>query len=93
MKTIADFEEFDHNGYRISVDLGSARFHFNAGIITIQGHAYGDEKRQIEVRLDPEDTADFNVSVSENDGELTAKDYEFTAELHKVVDIETDETL
>lgn len=93
MKQIKTFEEFDYNGYHITTDLGSALFHFESGVITIQGHAYGDDKRQIEAILEPEDTADFNVSVSESDGELTSRDLEFEAELQRVEDIETEETL
>lgn len=93
MKQIKDFEEFDHNNYHITTDLGSALFHFESGILTIQGHAYGDDKRQIEVILEPEDTADFNVSVSASDGELTSQDLKFKAKLFRVEDIETEETL
>lgn len=89
MPTIEDFEEFDHNGYRITTDLGSAFFHFDQDLVSLQGHAYGDdEKLQIEVLLDPEDTPEFNNSVSASDGELVGKDLDFDAELIDVQDLQ-----
>lgn len=103
MPTIENFDEFNHNGYYVTADLGSARFHFDEGVVTIQGHAYGfhddideidsDEKRMIEVILKPEDTADFNVSASAGDGELAGDDFEFEAELISVEDVEIGESL
>lgn len=89
MQQIQDFEEFDHNGYHITTDLGSAFFHFDQDLVSLQGHAYGDgEKLQIEVLLNPEDTPEFNNSVSASDGELVGKDLDFDAELIDVQDLQ-----
>jgi len=94
MKQISEFEEFDYKSYTISTDLGSAIFHFDSGLISIQGFAYSDsEKRQIEVILEPEDTAEFNVTVGEMKGELTKSDFNYESELCWVEDIETETRL
>jgi hypothetical protein len=93
MNKLKEFEEFDYKEHHITTDLGSAHFHFDSGKVTIQGHAYGETKRQVEVHIEPEDTADFNVSISGSNGELTARDFERTGRLQKIVDIETQDEL
>lgn len=88
MKQIQDFEEFDYNDYHITTDLGSAFFHFDQDLISIQGQAYGDKNTlQIEVLLKPEDTPEFNNSISASDGELLGDDLSFEAELIDVQDL------
>jgi hypothetical protein len=88
MKQIKNFEEFDYNEYHITTDLGSAFFHFDQDLISLQGSAYGAEDTlQIEVLLDPEDTPEFNNSVSASDGELLGDDLSFEAELIDVQDL------
>lgn len=91
---ISDFEEFDHNGYRVSTDLGSAHYDFDREIVTLQGKARGDgEVRQVEVELVPEDSHEFNVSVSASSGEILGSDLDYDAELESVIDLEEDEPL
>lgn len=98
MSQISDFEEFSHNGYTISTDLGSARRidEEYRTVVSILGKAYSnteDEIRQVEVNLIPEDTPKFNVSTSASEGELTRSDLDAEAVLLEVEDVETEEKL
>lgn len=93
MPQIAYFEEFEHNGYVITTDLGSAYFHFEEEIVTLQGTAHGTETRQVEAILDPEDTPEFNNSVSASDGEVVGEDLNYTVELLDVEDVVTGDSL
>lgn len=93
MKQIKEFEEFEYNDQHITTDLGSAYYHPVEGIVTIQGHAYSEDRSQIEVILEPVDDPDFNVSASAGEGELTKNDLKYNATLLRVEDVESGEEL
>lgn len=92
MRELRSFEEFDHHGYHITTDLGSAWF--DGGRIHIEGRATRDgETHQVTVSVTPEDTPEFNTSISASDGELTQNDFSFDGELAGVEIVETGESL
>lgn len=94
MKPIRSFDEFNKNGFYITTDLGSAVYDFDSETVAIQGHSTKDgNKRQIEVTLRPEDSAEFNVNMSASEGELVTRDLGFEAELVSVEDVETEKIL
>jgi hypothetical protein len=87
MRKIKEFEEFDYNGYHVTTDLSSAWFDKNR--IYIEGSAVKDgEKHQITVSIKPEDTVEFNSSISSSEGEVTRHDLELEGKLKGVEDVE-----
>lgn len=87
-KQVADYDEFTYKHHVIQADLGSAIYDHSEGVIEIQGRTV-DSRIDVGILLEPEDTVEFNVSVSASEGELTPTDLEFEAELITVYDIET----
>ena len=94
MREIQEFDEFTHNEYDVTTDLGSAYFDDTENVVRIQGTAQNDgEKSDVEVTLIPEDTPEFNINISASEGELTSRDLFLTAELDAVTSVESGEEL
>lgn len=94
MRQIQEFDEFTHNEYEVTTDLGSAYFDDTENVVRIQGSAQNEEEEyDVEVTLDPEDTPEFNVNVSASEGELTPRDLLLTAELDAVTVVQSENEL
>lgn len=92
MRELHEFEEFETNGFTVTTDLGSAWF--DGGKIHIEGTARKTGSQyQVTVSIVPEDTPEFNTSVSASTGEITSQDLEFKGELVGIEDVETGESL
>jgi len=91
---LKNFDEFEYKEYQITTDLGSAYFDDEEEVVRIQGSCVGrNTVVDVEVIVVPEDSPEFNVSISASDGEITKTDLEFTAELDSVVVVGTQDEL
>lgn len=90
---IEEFEEFEYNGYNIQTDLPTSLF--DGKRIHLEGEAEKDgEKLNVVVTLLPEDTPEFNNSISASEGKVSQHDMEqFSASLVGVEESETAEKL
>lgn len=91
IRAIEDFEEFTYKGGLITVDLGSAWYDQKRERIFIEGK-WKKDVNDITLVLEPEDTPEFNVSISSSSIDdkrsyLSKKDLEKKAKLHDVVEV------
>jgi hypothetical protein len=93
-KKIKNFDEFFYQGHNITTELELAEFDSEKGVITIPGSAEREGfSEDVYVVLEPEDTPEFNVSVSASEGSLTTSDLEFVASVVNVQTVEDERLL
>ena len=75
-RKLEKFDEFNHDGWHVTTDIGSAYYtdidDYDDKVIVIEGSATKNgEKCDVSVIVAPEDTPEFNNDISATEGELT----------------------